>query len=197
MGDPGTKILWAKIREIRPHVLLCGSRGGNYVCELFKWYNTKNPQYQRDHPFPGTIMINACGSRPNHSGFQLPKNTAIALVYGINDDDFKFNPADIYKRAQTGTPGLAYCYVTDEGHDIDSLSKFNPQGLPELIKAVFTRDFRGLKFPATPGRCMHCNPEGVSRNTLADLDPEFRTACNHCLSTGWRSRVMTYNWCYE
>merc|ERR1711964_44662 len=58
---------------------------------------------------------------------------------------------------------------------------------------TFPRDQTNFTKSSIPGpptleykyRCMHCNPEGVSRNTLADLEPEFRTACNHCQSTGW------------
>lgn len=101
-----TSILQQRIRDFKPDVIACASKGGRYAIDLWK-RGVKVP----------TLMINA-----HPACTILPKDTNIIITHGSNDDIWPRSRRSLQALVRTGSEGSCHLYWGDgDGHNMASL----------------------------------------------------------------------------
>lgn len=126
----------AAIKEVRPHLVACASKGGQYVVELWQTGLWRGP----------TLMINV------HPAVKmLPQNVPIVLAHGSNDAHFRrtrenleqllatgsANMCCLYYSANSGKCASGQCSRLGDTHTMDSLLAYDL--LPRLMDAAMSQ----------------------------------------------------------
>ena len=158
----------------QPDALLCASKGGAYMVELWHRHGVRLP----------SIMINAhpwCWTRGG-----LPKDTSIVLVQGSEEevwpkergytDKGTVNPDSLEALIRSGSPARCYLYYTltkggirtrhGDSHNAKSLLEY--ECLPRLIDSVLT-PFPPFHFPTT-STCFR-SPERLEQERVLGFEP--------------------------
>ena len=112
----GIEPILAEIREHKPKAILCASKGGSYMAELWRLMESGGHDHLRD---PGYLMINV---KPSLT--RLPQNTRVVLVQGAKEETWprprgynaggKVEDGSLEALVRTGTKGMCYLYYTVE-----------------------------------------------------------------------------------
>ena len=128
-------ILVSDIQTFKPDAIICGSKGGRYLLDLWQKLQT-----QKISGWNGAaVMINAYPACK-----KLPPNYPVVVVHGASDETFFRDRASLDTLISTGSHSKAFLYYTagggDPPHPSDNhdnlLTLLDNDCLPRLLDAV-------------------------------------------------------------
>lgn len=123
-AGPCLGALRACIEEFRPDVLVCASKGGVYVVELWQAGFWRGP----------TMMLNA-----HPSLREMPKGVPVVLAQGSNDEVYHKSRAELERLVATGTPDMCYLYYTANSGEL-SPGSFSRVGDHHNMESLLLHD---------------------------------------------------------
>lgn len=126
--------LKSAIDRFQPNLVAGASKGGHYITALWNTGLWRGP----------TLLLNA------HPGLrELPKNVAVVVAHGLNDDLYPRTRTDLENLISTGTPNMCFLYTTcdsgkvgavctrqGDGHNMETL--LHQDCLPRLMDATLS-----------------------------------------------------------
>ena len=180
VGEMSEKIkrILREIREHKPKVILCASKGGRYMEELWRLMEADGHDHLKDI---GYLMINV---RPGLT--RLPLDVKVIVVQGANEEKWprargydkhgKVEDGSLEALIRTGSPGMCYHYYTA---DVES-GFGNRKG--DTIRTCLPRC---CSTTACRASSTHCSVRAVEA-----LAPSFRRhRASSCLPSAWPLRM--------